>query len=288
MAVSKIIHHIAPQDKSQWHPMWDRCLPSWKQNFVDFEHKVWNDSVDIDGLVKEFYPQYWQTYSSFPAHINRIDFARFCILHKFGGIYADMDMFCYTNFYDEISHTVQIVEAPYGENFLENALMSSEKEHSFWIDCMNSSSQYFINHVQNKNLTIPFNDDLHTQRILQSIAGPKLVADVWKKWKKIGEVGSFSGVFFNNHGMSYHPEYRTKHLMTGMWGREAAEEILKDVEMSNRKDFLSRNYIREMREFVDLTETSVASFDFYHDYTNGGMIKHYKIEDESTLEMRYQ
>ena len=136
MMIPKIIHHIAPKDKSRWHPMWLRCYPTWQHHFPDFEHKMWSDESDIDELVQDYYLQYWQLYQAFPAHINRLDFVRFCILHKFGGIYADMDMFCYKNFHAELTYDLHIVEAPYGEEFLESALMMSAPDHEFWITCM--------------------------------------------------------------------------------------------------------------------------------------------------------
>lgn len=271
MSIPKIIHRIAPKDRNRWHPIWERCYLTWQQHFPNFEHKMWNDEEGIDNLVKEHYPHYWETYQLFPAHINRLDFVRFCILHKFGGIYADMDMFCYRNFYDDLTHSLHIVEAPYGEEFLESSLMISQSNHNFWIDCMESSQKQFNEQVKTRKITVPFNNDRAIQYILQSVAGPNLICKVWKKWHNTEYVKTLPGIIFNNHGMSYHSEYRTKHMMTGMWGKESLDYLIEHFDTKNIKQELGHNYIKEMQNYVALNDITVDTFDFFHDYTNGGM-----------------
>lgn len=283
--ITKIIHHIAPKDKSRWHPMWLRCYPTWKQHFPEFEHIIWSDEFDIDELVREHYPQYWQLYQDFPAHINRLDFARFCILHKFGGVYADMDMFCYKNFYSELTHDLHIVEAPYGEEFLESSLMMSVPDHEFWLACMDLSKHQFYTHVQSKKIQIPFNNNRATQYILTFVAGPNLICRVWRLHHHTGRIQTLPGVLYNNHGMSYHPEYRTKHMMTGMWGKESMDYIQQVTQTQNFQQQLAEGYIKEMQQYVQLNGVTVDTFDFYHDYTNGGMKTHFIIDmDRSNVD----
>ncbi len=284
MTIPKIIHHIAPTDQSRWHPIWNKCYPTWKNHFPEFEHKLWNDQNDINDFVNQHYPQYYDMFMEFPAHIMRVDFVRFCLLHHFGGIYSDMDMFCYKNFYSELTHPLHIIEAPYGEEFLESSLMISEPGHPFWIDCMELSKEVFYSTIKKHDIKIPFNDDRATQYLLVSACGPNLICRVWKKWFKTNKVKALPGVLYNNHGMSYHPEYRTKHLMTGMWGKEAVDHIESQINSSLDKG-LDALYISEMKQFVNLNGIeSVNDFDFYYDYTNGGMKTHFipEIDDIET------
>lgn len=273
MAIPKIIHQIAPEDTTRWHPIWNKCYPTWKSQFPDFELRLWNDQAGINEFVQQHYPQYYDMFMEFPAHIMRVDFVRFCLLHHFGGIYADMDMFCYRNFYDELSHPLHIIEAPYGEEFLESSLMISEAGHPFWLDCMELSKEVFYSTIKRYEIKIPFNDDRATQYLLQSGCGPNLICRVWRKWIKFrpNELQALPGILYNNHGMSYHPEYRTRHLMTGMWGKEAVDHIESKINSSLTQG-LDELYIREMNQYVNLSGiNSVDEFDFYHDYTNGGM-----------------
>ena len=108
--IPKIIHHIAPKFPNSWHYFWQKCYDSWKTQFSDYEFIMWNDKDDIDNFVKIHYKEHWNLYRAFPFHIMRIDFARLCILHKFGGIYADMDVFCYKNFEHLLTNEVYFLE----------------------------------------------------------------------------------------------------------------------------------------------------------------------------------
>lgn len=277
MTIPKIIHQIAPADKSRWHPIWNRCQPSWEKHFSEFEYRLWEDQSQINEFVRDNYPQYYQMFMEFPAHIMRVDFVRFCLLHRYGGIYADMDMFCYQNFYDELTHPLHIIEAPYGEEFLESSLMISAPNHPFWLDCMELSREVFYDTVQKHGITIPFNNNRVDQHLLTCACGPNLICRVWRKWskKRPSMLKTLPGVLYNNHGMSYHPEYRTRHMMTGMWGKEAVDHIESQIN-SSLEQGLDELYISEMKRYVNLNDIdSVADIDFYYDYTNGGMKTHF-------------
>jgi len=282
MAIPRIIHHIAPKDQSRWHPIWNQCHSTWQKHFPDFKHIMWNDHDDINEFIKENYPQYYEMFMEFPAHIMRVDFVRFCILHHFGGIYADMDMFCYQNFYDELSHPLHIIEAPYGDEFLESSLMISQPGHQFWIDCMELSREIYYSSIRKHDIKIPFNDNRAVQFLIVSCCGPNLICKVWREWVKTrpNDLNRLPGIVYNNHGMSYHPEYRTKHLMTGMWGKEAIDHIETQIN-STLDEGLDQLYIAEMKRYVSLNNIqSVSDFDFYHDYTNGGMKTHFEPDLE--------
>jgi len=255
MSISKIIHHIAPADRSRWHPMWERCYPSWQEQFLDFEHKMWNDEDDIDSIVRYYYPQYYDTYLNFPLHIMRIDFVRFCILHKYGGIYADMDVYCYKNFYNELTNSVYIQQAPYGDALVENALMASEPNNEFWLKCMDKSVEVYNDKIKRRENTLDLNHSLD-RLIITSATGPHLVFEVLKDNPKIVDI--LPGIIYNNHGLSYHPEYRTKHMLTGMWGKES----------HNNKD----TYIDAMSKYSEISGVTIDTFDFYTDYTDGGYL----------------
>ena len=60
-----------------------------KNNKIDL--KFWNEK-QIEELIENDYPEFWKTYQDFPHKIQKVDFAKYIILHKFGGIYLDMDV----------------------------------------------------------------------------------------------------------------------------------------------------------------------------------------------------
>ncbi len=134
--IPKIIHQSAPADKSKWPEIWSKCQKKWKELFPapKYEYKMWTDE-DLDDLMKNDFPEYYDMYKGYDQNIKRFDIARYFILHKYGGIYADMDYICFKNFYDLMpSDKVSISESPYKHNeHLQNALMISPKKHPFWM-----------------------------------------------------------------------------------------------------------------------------------------------------------
>ena len=133
MKIPKIIHQTAPNLKERWHPIWKECQFSWKVNYPSPEYKyiLWDDN-DCRELVKNKLSKYIEMYDSFPHDIMRIDFSRYCILYEYGGIYADMDIFCYENFYNELNKACYIVESHAKNEIMQNCLMISTAKNFVW------------------------------------------------------------------------------------------------------------------------------------------------------------
>jgi len=136
--IPKIIHQTAPADESKWPKLWKLCQKTWKEKFPTWEYRFWNDD-DLENLIKTDYPWFHDTYKGYDQQIKRVDAARYFILHKYGGMYADMDYECVNNFEHLIPQDkVSIAESPYkhdGRDDIEthqNALMISPKGHPFW------------------------------------------------------------------------------------------------------------------------------------------------------------
>lgn len=70
---------------------------SWREECIvqnpGWEFKIWTDDDNLQ-LVKEHYPQMLELYQSYDMNIKRIDMVRYLYLHKYGGVYMDMDMTC--------------------------------------------------------------------------------------------------------------------------------------------------------------------------------------------------
>lgn len=256
--IPKIIHQTGPADKQKWHPLWHRCQKSWLTAFHDFEYKFWTDD-DIDDLVRTEYKDYWELYSSFPIHIMKIDFVRLCILHKFGGIYADMDMFCYRNFYEELKEDIYLLENPLGNDPIENSMMCSVAGHPFWIECMELSKQRFDYAKKTRQ------DILENTKVISAdkeyglklrpyfvfyITGTNHISAAFRMSKL--RVLTLPGIFYNNNDISYHPEYRTKHVHTGLWGKESIEVFSENDQ--------AKTFIRHL---------PIEDYDFYTDYSDG-------------------
>ncbi|KAJ3070800.1 hypothetical protein HK102_006588, partial [Quaeritorhiza haematococci] len=64
---------------------------TWKENHPHWEYRLWTDN-DNRRLVEEHYPWFLPTFESFPHNIMRVDSVRVLYLHKYGGVYADLDV----------------------------------------------------------------------------------------------------------------------------------------------------------------------------------------------------
>ena len=170
--ITKIIHQTAPNDKNKWHPIWETCQKTWQKHFSfpEFKYKLWNDD-DLYELIKNYFPQYIKLYNDFGNDIIlKVDFARYAILYKYGGIYADMDFMCKKNFYNQLTNNLIIVESSASSEIVQNSLMASPPNDKRWLKVMDNCKNYFYEFKKkNKNVSI-------TGKNVIDISGPRLLS----------------------------------------------------------------------------------------------------------------
>jgi len=265
--IPKIIHQTGPTDLTKWHPLWFKCQESWKKNFSDFEYKFWNDE-QIDNLVEEHFPQYWTMYNEFPIHILKIDFVRLCFMYQYGGIYADLDYYCYSNFSDDLKDDVYLVENPFGNDPIENSLMCSVPKHDFWIECMELTKERYeyvkrkfperIGYLKEICENTETGLKLRPQLVMY-FTGTNHLASAFRMTKQ--KVSTLSGIIYNNNDVSYHSSYKTKHVHTGIWGKESIS-VFENIDTHKES----------------LRNIPIEQFDFYTDYSNGIYLKENSID----------
>ncbi len=89
--IPRIIHQSwrtteVPERYRDWQASWLRLNPG-------YEYRLWTNR-DIEHLVARDFPQWAALFDGYRENISRIDLARYLILQKFGGIYADLDYEC--------------------------------------------------------------------------------------------------------------------------------------------------------------------------------------------------
>lgn len=134
MEIPRIIHQLAPADKSKWNSGWEECQKTWMKFHPDFEYRMWTDE-DIFEFMKKEDPEFYESvFLKYPKNIQRWDAVRPFILYKYGGIYADMDYECNQRFYELLPRDkISICESISGvDEGYQNALMVSPKHHVFW------------------------------------------------------------------------------------------------------------------------------------------------------------
>ena len=57
----------------------------------DYIYVLWTDE-ELVAFIKAEYPQYLQFFSSLKVNVKRADIGRYLFIHRFGGIYCDLDI----------------------------------------------------------------------------------------------------------------------------------------------------------------------------------------------------
>lgn len=116
---------------------------------------LWTD-VDNAKLIAEYYPQYAQLYAALLLPVQRVDLIRLLYLHKYGGLYADLDYEVKCHLFDRLPDTVNATnnavvlvrsDMLLNEVFQNSLMLSTQTQHPFWVACadMIQNIQTFIN-----------------------------------------------------------------------------------------------------------------------------------------------
>lgn len=89
--IPKILHQLwkdadVPERFARFRETWLRHHPDW-------EHRLWTDA-DLHAFVAREFPGFLPVYEAYAEPIRRVDAARYLILKRYGGLYADLDFEC--------------------------------------------------------------------------------------------------------------------------------------------------------------------------------------------------
>lgn len=111
-------------------------VQSWESRYPLHTHVLWNDADNLC-LVELHYPEFLECYNAFPLSIMRVDFVRLLYLHRYGGLYADVDYECIQTPLEEIDTMIEpiaVVRSPFILcEVMQNSLMrATRSNHPFW------------------------------------------------------------------------------------------------------------------------------------------------------------
>lgn len=241
--IPKIIHQTAPEDIKKWHPIWKLCQDSWKNNFPndEYTYMFWNDD-DNDKFIKNYFGEYYQLYCDFDKDIIlKVDFVRYAILYKYGGIYADMDFFCNKNFYNKLTSNICIVESPASNESIQNSLMASPPGDKRWLGVLNNCKTYFYNYkFKNPNTRITGSDVI-------DISGPRLLSSSFE----LSSISILPVNLFNPYANNFNSnDIYTKHYGTGKWGPNSGN---REFDNLRTLDSTIDNYYNNLNENFTLS-----------------------------------
>jgi mannosyltransferase OCH1-like enzyme len=171
---------------------------SWLLKNPSWTYISWNIDRCLE-LVKHHYAQHREMYDNYPYPIQKCDTIRYFILHRYGGLYADMDYYC-NRPWDEVlqnyKNDIYLVETPnkLGNEktiHISNSLMYSRPRHVFW-------SKLFIELEQNQ--TLPRYYGRHITIMFST--GPGILNRVYNMYRTRYRLNYYPYKLFHPFGLS--------------------------------------------------------------------------------------
>lgn len=86
---------------------YNKNINTYKQYNPDYIIKLWENN-EIDTLIKNNLPEFYETFLNITPWISKCDFARFCLIYIMGGIYSDCDFYCNKSLNGLINHKTEL------------------------------------------------------------------------------------------------------------------------------------------------------------------------------------
>ncbi len=204
----------------------DPFLKSWVTHNPETEVKIWSFKKGRE-LIEAHYPFLLSTFDSSAANVQKANILRYVVLHRFGGIYLDLDMLCLkplTQFFKD-----ELFFARHSGNTICNAICGSKAEHPFW-ELVFSSLLETPTELQGPS-RFP---------VIQSTGSP-LIQNLIESYDS--KVKLYPPKFFFPVGMGspkaaykkYYPEAYTMHFWNWGWGHGKVDGG--NLKIMNRSDF---------------------------------------------------
>lgn len=131
MVIQKCFHII-------WYQGFDKIPDKYKDNIDSLKsyHKHWKfiywDESKIHKLIHDNYHIYYDFYTSYPEMIQKIDVAKYFILHYYGGVYCDIDVTCIKNIDNLLIH--DLIFSEMNLSFIQRFLIRSINKNNIYVN----------------------------------------------------------------------------------------------------------------------------------------------------------
>lgn len=192
---------------------------SWLTNNPTWTYICW-DIDKSNELVKRHYTHHKEMYDKYPYQIQRCDAVRYFFLHRYGGLYADMDYYC-NRPWDEVlqnyKNDIYLVETPnkLGDEkniHISNSLMYSRPKHVFW-------SKLFIELEQNQSLPMYYGRHV----TIMFTTGPGILNRIYNMYRTRYRLDHYPHELFHPYGLKSDiitlnkPNLYAIHIGKGSW-----------------------------------------------------------------------
>lgn len=114
MSIPKILHQTWKTEALP--PEFSRFRETWRKSHPRWDLRLYDDAA-CRRLVVDDYPEMVDVYDALPTNIERADLFRYLVVHRFGGVYADLDMESYRSIEPLLAGRLCLfgIEAIFGE-----------------------------------------------------------------------------------------------------------------------------------------------------------------------------
>ena len=150
MPIPKIIHIFYKEKLNQLPLNYQQNVDKWHELHPNYKINIY-DQQKMYKYIEKYYPEFKQLYNSFNSEVQ-VNFGCCALLHREGGIYANINTFPVKSF-DDLLNSNRIILASEAVEHCErykrgqvlcNAIMLSPPENSFWYR--------FMTYIQDHNL----------------------------------------------------------------------------------------------------------------------------------------
>lgn len=138
--IPKIIHQIMHNFKESYPPeksspivipdKWAKSPLEWRRLHPDWTYKLWG-GFESRELIRTKYNFLLEKYDSYKYPVQRVDVVRFCILHEYGGIAPDLDLYPVQNIEKYINGNAEAYFV-FGKLSAATSFMVSSKGANIW------------------------------------------------------------------------------------------------------------------------------------------------------------
>jgi len=140
--IPRIIHQTWKTEKLplRWKEVREAC----EAMMSDYQYMLWTDASSREFIARE-YPWFLETFDSYPYNIQRADAIRYFVLHKYGGVYMDLDIGCRRRLDSLLRFEVIVPKTiPVG---VSNDLMFSVPQHPYMESLIHSLKSFQHNYL---------------------------------------------------------------------------------------------------------------------------------------------
>ena len=197
--IPKIIHYTAPTKELLWE---ERKLINRVKKIMPDYKIILHDDSDNEGIVKKYFPEYYDAYNNVNKGVAKADIARIMYMYIWGGWYCDTD-YKWIKTPDKFADEICVMPMSRNENGLfrlGNAVFGSEPGVGVWKD--------FLEHIFDSNEITR----LEESRI-EKVTGPEGLTD-------------FFVINKNRYNYICLPDRNVFHPSTGIFTAKTTDETI--------------------------------------------------------------